>query len=167
MGSWLAGFPLETSLCTRLAVVSVCSRLFAAHFSPYAIRFDLSGLSAAAWLRQPIFFALLALVAGAPLARAVSCSTESQMTAAERDPIIQAARALGGEIQAANVNGVRQSTIAAVAAQFDPVAASIQAVSTQIQTAALTINGIYSLKASDLKGTRTRRSSFARCPARR
>lgn len=115
-------------------------------------------------LRQPILFALLAMVAGAPLARAVSCSTESQMTAAERDPIVQAARALGGEIQAANVNGVRQSTIAAVAAQFDPVAASIQAVSAQIQTAALTINGIYSLKASDLKGTQDETQFFCTVP---
>jgi len=104
-------------------------------------------------LRQPILFTMLAVLVGAPLAHAVSCSTESQMTAAERDPIAQAARSLGSEIQAANVNGVRQATIPAVAAQFDPVAASIQAVSPQIQGATLTVNGIYSLKASDLKST--------------
>src|SRR5580704_13000400 len=114
MGSWLAGFPLETSLCTRLAVVSVCSRLFAAHFRPMRFVLIFQDFPPLRRLRQPILFALLAMVAGAPLARAVSCSTESQMAAAERDPIVQAARALGGEIQAANVNGVRQSTIAAV-----------------------------------------------------
>ena len=102
-------------------------------------------------MRQPILFALLGLAAGAPLARAVSCSTESQLTAAERDPIVQAARTLGSEIQAANVNGVRESTIAAVAAQFDSIAASIQTIAPQIQAASITVNGIYSLKASDLK----------------
>jgi hypothetical protein len=115
-------------------------------------------------LRQPILLILVAVVAGAPLARAVTCSTESQMPAAERDPIVKAARALGDEIQAANVSGVRQSTLAAVAAQFDPIAASIQTISPQIQGASLTINAIYSLKASDLKGTQDETQFFCTVP---
>src|SRR5215469_10842969 len=115
-------------------------------------------------LHQPLVAAMLAVAAGVPSARAVTCSTESQMTAAQRDPIVQAVRALGTDIQSANVSAVRQATISAVAAQFDPIAASIQTLAPQVQGAALTINAIYALKASDLKSTQEETQFFCSVP---
>jgi hypothetical protein len=97
-------------------------------------------------------------------ARAISCTTESQMSATERDVYVQAARNLGSQIQAGNIAAIRQSTIAAVVAQFDPLAASIQAVAPQIQKATLTVNAIYSLKASDLKAAEDETQFFCAIP---
>jgi len=86
------------------------------------------------------------------------------MTAAERDPLVQAARTLGSQIQAGNSAAVRQSTVAQVAGQFDPVAANIQAIAPQIQAATLTVNAIYSLKATDLKATQDEAQFFCSVP---
>ncbi|MBV8630251.1 MAG: hypothetical protein JOZ83_04955 [Silvibacterium sp.] len=102
---------------------------------------------------------LAALVLIRP-ARAVSCVTSSEMNTAQRDKLAQAARTLGGEIQAGNVAAVRQATIAAVASQFDPIAASIQSIAPQIQSAALIIDALYLLKASDLKSTQEETQFF-------
>lgn len=82
------------------------------------------------------------------------------MKAAQRDQLAQAARTLGGDIKAGEVAAVRQATIAAVAAQFDPIAASIQSIAPQIQNATLTINALYLLKASDLKSTQEETQFF-------
>ena len=92
--------------------------------------------------------------------RAVTCVTGSEMNSAQRDQLAQAARTLGGDIKAGNVAGVRQATIPAVAAQFDPIAASIQSIAPQIQNATLTINTLYLLKASDLKSTQDETQFF-------
>jgi hypothetical protein len=109
-------------------------------------------------------FALLTLLAASPVARAVSCATGSQMTPAERDLYVQTARSLGGQIQAANTAAVRQATIAPVAAQFDSLAASIQAVAPQIQSATLTVNALYALKATDLKAAQDETQFFCSVP---
>jgi hypothetical protein len=108
--------------------------------------------------------ALSALAASCPAALGVSCTTESQMTPAERDLYVKTVRTLGAQIQAGNTGAVRTSTIAAVAAQFDPVAASIQAVAPQIQAATLTVNGLYALKAADLKATQDETQFFCSVP---
>lgn len=113
---------------------------------------------------RPALLILLAALGMSRPAHAVSCTTESQMTAAERDPIIQAARGLGTEIQTANVGAVRQATIAPVAAQFDPMAASIESIAPQIQPGVLTIDAIYSLKAADLKSTQDETQFFCSVP---
>jgi hypothetical protein len=106
---------------------------------------------------------LLTIFTAVPV-HAVSCTSESQMIAAQRDALAQAARALGKEIQAGNADAVRQSTVAQVAAQFDGVAGSIQSISPQIQAAALTINAIYSLDATDLKAPQDETQFFCSVP---
>jgi len=107
---------------------------------------------------------LLTILVASPPARAVSCTTGSQMNAAERDPIVQAARMLGSQIQAGNTAAVRQSTVAQVAGQFDPVAANIQAIAPMIQSATLTVNAVYALKATDLKSTQDETQFFCAVP---
>lgn len=84
-------------------------------------------------------------------AYAVSCTTQSQMTPSQRDLYERAARSLGTQIQAASVAAVRANTVAAVAAQFDELAASIQQVAPEIKNATLTVNALYNLNAVDLK----------------
>ncbi|HZD49682.1 MAG TPA: hypothetical protein VE178_13150 [Silvibacterium sp.] len=100
-----------------------------------------------------VLVALLTMFAVTLSARAVTCVTESQMTAAERDHLAQIARTMGADVKAGNVSAVRQNTIASVAAQFDGVAASIQGVAPRIEAATLTINAMYLLRATDLKAT--------------
>lgn len=97
------------------------------------------------------FAALLALLATASQAHAVSCVTQSQMTVSERAEYIRAMRALEAPIQAGNVNAVKAMTIAPVAAQFDGIAQSIQSLSPLVQQASFTVSSMYLLKADDLK----------------
>ncbi|MGB7191713.1 MAG: hypothetical protein WBD10_16370 [Acidobacteriaceae bacterium] len=73
------------------------------------------------------------------------------MTQAERTVYEQAARGLGSEIQAGNAAAVRANTVAAVAAKFDPLAASIAQAVPEIQKATLTVDTLYNLKATDLQ----------------
>jgi hypothetical protein len=107
---------------------------------------------------------LSASIGACPSAQAISCTTGSQMTPADRDHYVQIVRTLGARIQAADIAAVRQETIAPVAAAFDPVAASISAVAPQIQAAALTVNALYSLKAADLKAAQDETQFFCSVP---
>jgi hypothetical protein len=81
----------------------------------------------------------------------VSCMTESQMSEAQRSNLQQSAQMLGDNVKAANAAAVRTQTIATVAAQFDGIANSIQTINSSIQHAALTVDALYLLDASDLK----------------
>lgn len=81
---------------------------------------------------------------------AVSCKTQSQMTAAQRDALEQAALQLAIAVQAGNASAVRAQTIAPVAAQFSGIADSIATVQPAIDRATLTADSLYLLDASDL-----------------
>ena len=113
---------------------------------------------------RPVLVVLLATLVLARPARAVTCVTGSEMTASQRDQLLQAAHTLGDAIKAGNAAEVRQATIAAVASQFDPIAASIQGIAPQIQNATLTVNTLYLLKASDLKSTQDETQFFCSVP---
>jgi len=81
----------------------------------------------------------------------VSCTTQSQMTAAERSALAQSAQIIAANVQAGNAAAVRTETIASVAAQFDGIANSIEEVTTSIHSARLTVDDLYLLDATDLK----------------
>ena len=81
----------------------------------------------------------------------VSCMTQSQMAAAQRTALAQAAQSLAANVESGNAAAVRNQTIASVAAQFEGIANTIQQVSTPIQHATLTVDAIYILDATDLK----------------
>ncbi|HEX3438187.1 MAG TPA: hypothetical protein VHT24_15565 [Pseudacidobacterium sp.] len=102
--------------------------------------------------RWPSIFFLCAFLSGG-VAGAVTCTTQSQMTDAQRTAYVQAVRSLAAEIQSGNISAVKANTIASVAAQFDPIAATIQSISPNLQGAVFAIQNIYSLNASDLKAT--------------
>lgn len=99
------------------------------------------------WRSFPL---ILVLFCGAT-AWAVTCTTQSQLTDAQRTTYEQAIRGLSAEIQSGNVAAVKSNAIPSVSAQFESIAGAIQAVSPVIQGASLTIQSIYSLQATDLK----------------
>lgn len=99
--------------------------------------------------RWRLFFLIVALLSGEN-AHAVSCTTQSQMTEAQRSVYVQAIHSLASNVQSGNVAAVKSATIAGVAAHFDGIAGTIQSVSPQLQGATITIEAIYSLKATDL-----------------
>jgi hypothetical protein len=81
-------------------------------------------------------------------AKAASCKTQSQMTAAERDALVSAARAMVGEVQSGDVQALRQSTIPAVAEDFAGIAGSVGTLKPLVQQAAITVDSLYLLDAS-------------------
>jgi hypothetical protein len=81
-------------------------------------------------------------------ANATSCKTESQMTAAERDGLSNAAHLLIGAVQRGDVQNLQTNTIPAVAADFAGIASSVQALKPLLQQATITIYNLYSLDAS-------------------
>src|SRR5580658_4231705 len=94
---------------------------------------------------------LLMTLAGAmvPLtARAGSCKTQSQMTAAQRDALSGAARTMVGEVQSGDVQALRANTIPAVAADFSGIAESVGTLKPLVQQAVITVDSLYALDAS-------------------
>jgi hypothetical protein len=83
----------------------------------------------------------------------LNCTTQSQMTADQRNTLRLASMALAEHVQSGDANAVKAQTIPALAEKFDPIAASIEAVNPALQHADLTLNAMYLLDATDLKST--------------
>jgi hypothetical protein len=81
-------------------------------------------------------------------ARAASCKTQSQMTAAQRDALSSAARTMVGEVQSGDAQALRANTIPAVAADFSGIAGSVDSLKPLVQRAAITVDSLYALDAS-------------------
>jgi len=94
----------------------------------------------------------LCLVAGlgvlAPAGRAASCTTQSQMTPADRNALASAARAMLSEVQNGDVNGLKANTLPAVAADFSGIAGSVENLAPDVKSATITVDDIYGLDSS-------------------
>ncbi|HTV81390.1 MAG TPA: hypothetical protein VME18_01975 [Acidobacteriaceae bacterium] len=95
---------------------------------------------------------LLPLALGAA-AYAVSCTTESMMTAEERGTLEQTALALANNVKTGNLTTLKAQTLSTVAAKFSGIADSVQAVQPFLQHATLTADALYLLNAGDLTST--------------
>jgi hypothetical protein len=97
-------------------------------------------------------YAMLFLTSGAlmlPLAaKAASCKTQSQMTAAERDALSNAARGIIDKVQSGDVQALRQNAIPMVAADFGGIASSVDTLKPFVQQAAITVDSLYALDSS-------------------
>jgi len=82
---------------------------------------------------------------------AVSCTTQAQMTEAERTTLVQSGHNLASAVQSGNASAVQALTIAKVKAQFDPIANTIEQTAPLLTGATITIDALYGLDASDLK----------------
>src|ERR1700761_44266 len=82
---------------------------------------------------------------------AVSCTTQAQMTEAERASLVQSAHNLAAAMQGGHTAAVPALTIAKVKAQFDPIANTIEQTAPLLTGATITMDALYGLDASDLK----------------
>ena len=88
-----------------------------------------------------------------PAALAVSCTTQSQMTEAQRSSLAASAKSMGALVQAGNTAGLKAATIPSVAARFDAIGAAVEAASPLIERGTLTVESLYLLDSTDLKAT--------------
>src|SRR5579875_2935229 len=91
---------------------------------------------------------ILLVFASMPVRAAVSCTTESQMTAPRRDALASAARSMAVLVQQGQAQALRQQTIPPVAQDFSGIASSIQTLYPLIAKATLTVDDLYLLDAS-------------------
>jgi hypothetical protein len=93
-------------------------------------------------------FLILVYAAMVSNAFAASCTTQSQMNAAQRDALSSAAHTMLTQVQGGDVQALRANTIPAVAAQFGGIEASIENLKPMIRSAAVTVDNLYLLDAS-------------------
>ena len=86
-------------------------------------------------------------------ALAVSCKAQAEIPAADRDALVAVAKTLAADVQSGNSAAVKANTVPSVAANFDSIARSVDAMAPLIKGATITVNNVYSLDASDLKAS--------------
>jgi hypothetical protein len=95
-----------------------------------------------------------ALLASPSVSRAAeTCTTQSQMQAAERDALAAAAAALASKIQANDANAVRSATIAEFRTDFSAMASEIASVAPKLTGSQPQVEQIYILDATTLTKT--------------
>lgn len=94
---------------------------------------------------------LICVIAGVLVptsARAATCKTQSQLTAAERNALLNTAHVLTSEVQTGDLQGLRANTFPAVAADFSGISASAEGLKPLVQQATITVDSLYLLDAS-------------------
>ena len=89
------------------------------------------------------------LVAG--MASAEVCTTQSQMTGAEREALVAAARGLAGKVQAGDVNGLRAATAAEYAKDFGGIGEVVNGTAAHVKGGSLKVEQVYLLDGTELK----------------
>lgn len=77
-----------------------------------------------------------------------SCTTEGQMTAAQRDGVSQVAKLLVSDMQNGDMQGLRNDTLPSVASDFTGIANSANALKPQIQQAGITVDALFLFEAT-------------------
>lgn len=89
-------------------------------------------------------------------AKAASCTTQSQMTSAQRDELASAARSLVWQVQTDNTQVLRGDVTPSLAANFDGIVSSMSQLQPLVQASTITVDELYLLDAtSDSAGTTT------------
>lgn len=89
---------------------------------------------------------LLSGVAGAEV-----CTTQSQMTAADRNALAAAARDLAAKVQADDVKGLQAATVAEYAKDFSGIGDVVGTTAAKVKGGALAVEQVYLLDGTDLK----------------
>ena len=100
--------------------------------------------------KQLLILALFTLTCAVPTPRAfgASCTTQAQMTPAQRESLQNTARIMAMQIQTGDVQGLRAITIPSVAADFSGIMDSVVHLKPIIQQATITVDTLYILDAS-------------------
>ncbi|MHB1020979.1 MAG: hypothetical protein ACYC46_06710 [Acidobacteriaceae bacterium] len=93
----------------------------------------------------------LALWLAAPAVRAETCTTQSQMAAADRDALAATGRSFAQLVQANNAAGLQGQTIPQYAQNFQGIASAISATAPKLAGASFIVESVYLLDASNLK----------------
>lgn len=81
-------------------------------------------------------------------ANASTCTTQSQMTPAQRDSLSTAARTALSQVQNGNVQALQQITVPAVAADFSGLMKSVEHLEPLVHAASITVDELYVLDSS-------------------
>ncbi len=92
--------------------------------------------------------ALLMLVG---VAAAETCTTQSQMTGAERSGLVDAAKGLAAKVQAGEVSGIQAAAAPEYAASFNGIGGVVTSTSAKIKGGTAVVEQVYVLDASGLK----------------
>jgi hypothetical protein len=96
----------------------------------------------------------IGLVAGvllAGVAAAEVCTTQSQMSAADRSALVGAALGLAAKVQANDVSGLRAATVAEYAKDFNGIGDVVASTSARVKGGTPTVEQVYLLDGSQLK----------------
>jgi hypothetical protein len=99
-----------------------------------------------------------------PHASAASCTTQSQMNAAQRDALSSAARTILTEMQSGDTEALRANTIPPVASDFGGITSSVEYLKPLLQNAAVTVNNLYILDGSNQQAGVTRSDFYCGQP---
>ncbi|MGD0443937.1 MAG: hypothetical protein ABSA39_08370 [Edaphobacter sp.] len=87
----------------------------------------------------------------AAVASAEVCTTQSQMTATDRDSLVSAARGLAAKVQANDVSGLQAATAAEYAKDFTGIGTVVGTTSAKVKGGTPVVEQVYLLDASELK----------------
>jgi hypothetical protein len=93
---------------------------------------------------------VLGLVAGG-VASAEVCTTQSQMTAADRQGLAAAAHGLAEKVQADDVSGLRAATAAEYAKDFGGIGEVVASTAAHVKGGTLKVEQVYLLDGTQLK----------------
>jgi hypothetical protein len=82
---------------------------------------------------------------------AETCTTQSQMSPADRQTLSSVAGNLGSRMQSADAAGIRSLSVAEVAADFAGISDAVANIAPKLKGATLTVDQVYLLDASNLK----------------
>ncbi len=114
--------------------------------------------------RLPLIVLLVGGSMSPTVAFAASCITQAQMTAAQRDALSNAAKAMLVQMQTGDVQAIQANTLPAVASDFSGIANSVQSLKPLMQSATLTVNSLYILDASTQEAGATRTDFYCGQP---
>lgn len=95
-----------------------------------------------------LFSILGVAIVATPQARAGTCTTQAQMTAAQRNDLINSARTVLSQVQSGNIAAIRANTLPAIASDFAGIQQSIQYLYPLVKQATVTVDELYLLDAS-------------------
>ena len=130
------------AVCTRLAVVRQDARA-----QQWKHR---NGLMAGAMMRIGIGLLAVGLLAAGGGSAEV-CTTQSQMTAADRDALSAAGRSLAAKVQANDVSGLQAATAAAYAKDFTGIGPVVGSTSAKVKGGTPVVEQVYLLDGAQLK----------------
>lgn len=102
-------------------------------------------------MRRRLVALLASVLLGAGVASAEMCTTQSAMTAADRDTLATAARDLALKVQTGDVNGLRAATVPEYAKDFGGIGDVVGGTASKLKGGALSVEQVYLLDGSQLK----------------